>query len=162
MIDYEVQRCTRQCAATGRQLEPGETFYSVLAVEGAQVARRDYAAEAWHGPPEDALGWWKSRMPERDAHKLRWAPNDVMLHLLEELESQGELRDMRYVLALLLARRRVARLEESEFDATGQEWLVVHCPKYDQIYKVRVAAPTPERVEEIQDELAKLLFADAK
>src|SRR5690606_20148382 len=109
MIDYEIQRCTRECATTGRQLEPGETFYSVLIVEGAQVVRRDYSPEAWEGPPEGVLGWWKSQMPSRDGNKLHWAPNDVMLHLLEELEAQAELSDMRYILALLLVRRRVVR-----------------------------------------------------
>ncbi len=30
MIDYEIQRCTRHCAASGRELVEGETFYSVL------------------------------------------------------------------------------------------------------------------------------------
>ncbi len=161
-MDYEVQRCTRQCAASGRQLEPGEVFYSMLVVEGAQVERRDYAPEAWQGPPEGALGWWKSQMPEREGHKLHWAPNDVMLHLLEELQSQTALHDMRYVLALLLVRRRVLRLEESEFDAQGEESLVLYCAKNEQTYRVRVATPDAQRIEAIQDELAKLLFADAK
>ena len=63
MIDYEVQRCTRHCAATGRELQPGETFYSTLTAEGSQVVRHDYSVEAWQGPPEGVLGWWKSHMP---------------------------------------------------------------------------------------------------
>lgn len=161
MMDYEVQRCTRHCAATGRQFEPGETFYSMLVVEGAQVVRHDYAPEAWQGPPHGVLGWWKSQMPARDAHKLHWAPNDVMLHLFEELEPQPELQDMRYVLALLLIRRRVLRLEESEIDEQGRESLAVYCGKNEQTYQVLVATPTEERTDAIQEELAKLLFADA-
>ena len=57
VIDYEIQRCTRHCAASGRELVEGETFYSVLLQRGASLERVDYSAEAWNGPPPDALGW---------------------------------------------------------------------------------------------------------
>ena len=160
-MEYEIQRCTRQCAKTERQLEPEEVFYSVLTVEGAQVVRRDYCLEAWDGPPDGALGWWKSHMPARDSRRMHWAPNDVMLDLLDELEGQPDLADMRYVLALLLLRRRVLRLEESEEDAQGGELLVVYCPKKETTSKVTVATPTEERTQQIQAELSRLLFADA-
>lgn len=161
MIDYEVQRCTRHCAATGRKLEPGEEFYSTLTAEGSQVVRHDYAKEAWQGPPERVLGWWKSHMPDQNAKKLHWAPNDVMLDLLESLESQPDKRDMRYVLALLLIRRRVVRLEETETDETGGEVSVLYCPRREATYRVATATPGDERTAEIQQELSRLLFADA-
>jgi len=161
MIDYEVQRCTRHCAVTGRELQPGEMFYSTLVAEGAQVVRRDYAMDAWQGPPEGVLGWWKSQMPERQAKKLGWAPNDVMLELLESLESQPDKTDMRYVLALLLVRRRVVRLEETEHDDQGREVSVIYCPRRDTTYRVLTAMPDEARTNEIQEELARLLFANA-
>jgi hypothetical protein len=161
MIDYEVQRCTRHCAATGRELQPGEEFYSTLTAEGAQVVRHDYAKEAWKGPPEGVLGWWKSHMPDRNAKKLHWAPNDVMLDLLESLESQPDKMDMRYVLALLLIRRRVVRLEETETDDARREISVLYCPRRETTYRVVTATPSDERTTEIQEELARLLFADA-
>ena len=55
MIDYEIQRCTRRCAATDRELKDGETCYSVLVAEGAAVVRRDYSAQAWQGPPDQVV-----------------------------------------------------------------------------------------------------------
>ena len=161
MIDYEVQRCTRHCAATGRELQPGEAFYSTLTAEGAQVVRHDYSQEAWQGPPEGVLGWWKSHMPKRNTKKLHWAPNDVMLELLESLEAQPDKMDMRYVLALLLIRRRVVRLEETEKDASGREVSVLYCPRRETTYRVVTVMPNAERTTEIQEELARLLFADA-
>lgn len=160
MIDYEVQRCTRHCASTGRELQPGEEFYSVLVAEGAQVVRRDYAREAWTGPPAGVLGWWKSHMPERQAKKVQWAPNDVMLELLETLEQQPEKRDMRYVLSLLLIRRRVIRLEDTEPTADGGEISVLYCPRRETTYRVETTLPSDERIVEIQQELAQLLFAE--
>jgi hypothetical protein len=159
MIDYEVQRCTRRCAATGRELRPGEVLYSTLTAEGSHVVRRDYCAAAWQGPPEGILGWWKSLVSDPSAKKVHWAPNDVMLDLLQALESQPDKQDMRYVLALLLVRRRVIRQEASERDAKNREVSVLYCPRRETTYRVVVELPSPQRADEIQDELARLLFA---
>ncbi|MCO6454003.1 MAG: hypothetical protein J5I93_01705 [Pirellulaceae bacterium] len=162
MLDFAVQRCTRRCHASDRELAPGETFYSVLVADGAEVTRRDYAAEAWQGPPAGALGWWKSQMPAPHARKMHWAPNDVILHYFQQLGEETAETDIRYVLALLMIRRRIMRLEQTERDAQGQELLVLYCPRSDVEYRVAVVMPTAERVRAIQDELARLLYADAE
>ena len=161
MIDFEIQRCTRRCAKTQREFKPGEPFYSVLVPDGAEIRRHDYSAEAWDGPPEDAVGWWKSQMPDANAHKMHWAPNDVMLHYFQQLEGQPGKEDIRYVLALLMIRRRIVRLEATETDPQGREIMVLYCPRGEVEYRVPVTAPAGPRVDEIQQELAALLFADA-
>ncbi len=161
MIDFEFQRCTRRCAATDRELRSEEVFYSVLTSEGAEVVRRDYCEEAWTEPPEGAIGWWKSQMPSPNANKMHWAPNDVMLHYFQELEDNTAKADVRYILALLLIRRRIVRLDDREKDAKGRELMVLYCPKNETEYKVLTVPPTGSRINEIQDELARLLFADA-
>ena len=104
-MDYELQRSTRKCAKSGRDLAAGEVFYSVLSTEGSQVVRHDFAPEVWQGPPDGALGWWKAHAPaaESKAKKPHWAPNDVMLQLFDELAEQPDRADMRYVLALTAA-----------------------------------------------------------
>jgi len=160
-MDYEVQRCSRHCAVTGRELVAGEEFFSALICEGVDVVRKDYSKEAWSEPPEGAVGWWKSQIPGPDAKRIHWAPNDVMLHFFEQLEAQPDREDMRYVLALLLIRRRVMRLEEEEHDAEGREVLVLYCPRREATYQVPVVVPDEARIQQIQEELAKLLFAHA-
>lgn len=161
MLDFEVQRCTRRCAETDRELKPGETFYSVLVAEGADVVRHDYCEEVWQGPPNDNLGWWKSQMPQLNAKKMHWAPNDVILHYFEQLDGQPEKEDVRYILALLMVRRRIVRLEETETDDAQREVMVLYCPRNENQYRVAVATPNKQRIEGIQQELAQLLLADA-
>ncbi|MHC4404392.1 MAG: hypothetical protein ACYTG0_32460 [Planctomycetota bacterium] len=160
-MDYEIQRCTRCCAETGRELAPGEEFYSVLTAEGAELKRRDYSIDAWKGPPEGAVGWWKSQMPTLASKRMHWAPNDVMLHCFDQLETQPDKHDMRYVLALLLVRRRVMRMEDKEHDPEGRELMVLHCPRRDTTYRVPAVVPEESRIQAIQEELARLLFAKA-
>lgn len=156
MIEQEVQRFSRRCAATGRQLQPGESYYSVLVEQGGIWQRLDYAADAWPGPPEGALAWWKSRIAERGARRPHWAPNDVLLSFFDELAEQPQHQDLRYVLALLLVRRRVMRLVETVADSHGQK-LVLYCPRREETYHVPVATPSEQRIENIQQQLCSLL-----
>jgi len=160
MIDYEVQRCTRRCAATDRELKDGEVCYSVLMAEGAAVVRRDYAAEAWPGPPEDCLGWWKSTVVDPHAGRLSWAPSDIMLSYFERLLADPSAEDARYVLALLLVRRRVLRVEGHDNDTNGRETLVLYCSRNEAEYRVAEVMPSPERAAAIQQQLAELLQTD--
>ena len=160
-MEYEIQRCTRHCAATGRELAPGEEFYSVLIAEGADLRRYDYSADAWAGPPDGVIGWWKSQMPGPTSKRIHLAPNEVLLHFFEDLQSQPDKEEMRYVLALLLVRRRLMRLEEQEHDERGREVLVLYCPRRETTYRVPAVAPDQSRIDEIQEELARLLFAKA-
>ncbi len=158
MVDFDLQHNTRHCAASGRELRPGELFYTVLRKAGATVERLDYGAEAWTGPPEVCLAWWKSQLPAAiDNKKPQWAPNDVLLNLFETLAEQPEQADLRYVLTLLLIRRRLLRLEESQRDEQGIEQLTVYCPRNETQYHLPAIVPDEARVQAIQAELGKLL-----
>ena len=156
-MDFEVQRCTRRCAETDRALKPGETICSVLVAEGAEVVRYDYCEASWQGPPDGALGWWRSRIPPVDTKRIRWAPNDVMLELFDQWSEEPDRQDMRYVLTLLLVRRRVMRIEESLDDPGDRSVLTVYCPRREVTYEVSCCEPTEARVAEIQAELGRLL-----
>jgi hypothetical protein len=85
----------------------------------------------------------------------------VMLDYFQQLEEQSGKEDVRYILTLLMIRRRILRLEDSEFDEDGVEKMVVFCPRNETEHRVPVVSPDPDRASEIQDELARLLFADA-
>jgi hypothetical protein len=161
LLDFEVQRCTRRCAASDRALEPGDLCYSVLEVHGADVLRKDFAAESWTGAPEGAVGWWKGRVPEPTAKKIKLAPNDVLLELFDQLAERPDQWDLRYVLTLLLIRRRVLRVDLGA-NANEQDQMSVYCPKRDVTFEVVVSMPSGPRIDEIQNQLSELLIADAE
>ena len=157
MIDYDIQRCSRRCAASDRELKNGEECYSVLIEQAGGIVRRDYSAEGWPGPPDNAIGWWKSTVIDPNAGRMSWAPNDVMLHYFERLADDSAAEDTRYVLGLLLVRRRVLRVDGNETDAGGRPRLVLYCGRNEAQYRVAEVAPTPERTAAIQQQLADLL-----
>jgi len=161
MFDIEYKRCTRQCAATGRELSAGETIYSALVQEGGQIVRLDYAEDQWQGAPEGTLSFWRSSIPDANTAKQHWAPNDVMLHYFEQLAENQQQQDVRYVLGLLMIRRRILRHEDTEPDQSGNETMVLHCPRNEKDYRLTVVHPDQSRVEQIQEELAKFLQSDS-
>ncbi|MFO0805973.1 MAG: hypothetical protein U0791_22945 [Gemmataceae bacterium] len=59
--EYDIQGPTRVCAASGRELKPGDRFHGVLVEEDGKLVRRDYAEEAWNGPPEQKIAHWVGR-----------------------------------------------------------------------------------------------------
>jgi hypothetical protein len=157
MLDFEIQRCSRRCFATERELKDGEVCYSVLIPEGSSVVRRDYSREAWQGPPDNALGWWQTTVVDPSAGRPQWAPGDVMLQYFERLLDDPSAADARYVLALLLVRRRVLRVERTETDNAGQNVLHLFGSRTEAHYQVPEVMPTPERAAQIQQQLAELL-----
>ena len=167
MFNYEVPRCSKLCVATNRELKPGEWFYSVLLAESGQIKRLDYSQDGWEGPPTqgaddgiDLIGWWKSRLPTPNDISVKLAPNDILLNLFDQLSDQLDKQDMRYVLVLLLVRRRILRLEKEEIDVeTGQKTMIVYCPKREASYRVPVTVPSDEQVELMQETLTGLLYA---
>ncbi len=160
LLDFEVQRCTRRCAQTDRPLAVGETCYSVLEASASEVVRKDFCADVWRGPPDSAIAWWRSRVPEQTARKVKLAPNDVLLELFDQLADQHEQQDLRYVLTLLLIRRRVVRIDMPDDGAA--DVICVYCPKRDATYSVAVAMPDQARIDQIQQQLSDLLIADAE
>jgi len=156
VLDFEVQRFTRVCAKTERELRPGDEFFSYLTRDGGDTIRVDVATEAWEGPPEDCLGWWKSIVPDLKSKKMNWAPHEVMLHYFAETEDKPDQADVRYILALLMVRRRIFRIEDSESE-NDVERLVLFCAQNETEYRVAVTPITPERSKEVQALLAQLL-----
>jgi hypothetical protein len=161
-VDFEIGRFTRRCAATDREFRPGDTFYSVLIPAGATVIRKDYSADHWPGAAEESICWWKSEMPDTSAHKVTWAPNDAILGYFTELIEKPTRADQLYVLALLMIRKRIVRLEESQRNEAGDEEMLLYCPGNEQEYRVAVVEPDAQRIEQIQTELAQLLFSAVK
>lgn len=158
MLDFEVKKFTRLCARTERELKPGEVFYSYLTREGGDTLRKDVAAEQWKGPPEECMAWWKSAVPDPKSKKVHWAPHDVMLHYFAETEGKEDQLDVRYILALLMIRRRILRVEASETDDQGCEQMTLYCSRNETEYQVAVVPIAPERASAVQDLLSELLM----
>ena len=160
-MDYRIQKPQFRCVSSDRLLTAGEPFYSALVRDDGKIVRQDVAAEAWEGPPAASLAWWRSTVPAEDA-KPTLAPVDVLLDLLEQLE--GDLGDapLRYLLALVLVRRRVLKIvDASEGDGADAEdsVLSVNCRRRGSDYRIRIQPPAATEKDDLERRLSELLWA---
>jgi len=154
-MDLKLQRPQTQCAATGRAFAAGDLVCSVLLRRNGTIERVDFAAEAWSGPPADAIAWWRCRHPAAQDAGREPAPADALLDALEALEDSPD-EPLRYLLALQLVRRRVLRMPDTREGHDDPDALVLTCRRRGRDYRVRVAAAVDEGVEE---RLAGLLWS---
>lgn len=148
---------------SGRELQPGDVFFSALIEEKDAMRRLDFAAEHWTAPDGDSLpnnwvGWWKTQIPAAQEKKVKLAPNDILFALFDELRAKPDQSDMLYVLTLLLIRRRLLKYEREEETESGRKVLIVYGLKDNAVYEIATAMPDRQRLEEIQEQLAQLLY----
>jgi hypothetical protein len=158
MLDYQIQPNTRRCAASGRELRPGERYFSTLLDEGGKFVRKDFAAEAWQGPPDGAFGFWAGRIPQPNAKRRPPIDDELLLDCFGRLEGQEEPGrvSFRYVLALLLMRRRRFRFEEAKEEA-GREVLCLRCTRTGARHEVVNPGLSDEELTAVQDDVFQAL-----
>jgi hypothetical protein len=158
MTDYQIQPNTRRCAVTGRELRPGEKYYTVLLEQGSKFERRDYSTEAWQGPPPGAFSFWAGRIAEDEGAQRRPIDDELLSDCFQRLEGEtdpGRIR-FRYVVALLLMRRKRFKFEEVQSE-NGQEILCLRCTRTRQQYRVVNPRLTEAEMAEVQEEVLKVL-----
>jgi len=158
MTEYQIQPNSRRCTVTGRELRPTECFFTALVEADGQFVRQDYSAEAWHGPPPGAFSFWSGRVPkEGETHKPR-VDDDMLLECFERLENQTEPRKLsfRYVVALLLMRRKRLKFEESAV-VNDREVLTLRCVKTGTRHQVANPGMPEEEMAAVQEEVFKVL-----
>lgn len=160
--EYKVNRCTRQCHALGRPLREGEWYYSIILEAGEDYIRQDFSAEAWTGPPAAAVGWWKKRMPTADEKKLILAPAEVLIDLLRQMGQFPAKAKSRYLLALMLMRRRIVRpVRESTESPIAENSIRVEVIADGCTIDVPICEITRSEADTLRNELNELLYCEA-
>jgi hypothetical protein len=158
VIDYQIQPNTRRCSVSGRELQPGERYYGVLLEEGGKFVRKDFSVEAWQGAPEGAFSFWMGRLAPPQSKRRPPIDDEMLMECFQRLEGQLEPNRIRfrYVVALLLMRRRRLRFEETQRDG-GQEILLLRCVRGGARHAVVNPGLTDEELATVQDDVFQAL-----
>jgi len=160
-VEYQFRPIGKKCAATGADLVPGRNCYSVLVEREGELQRLDYSEAGWTGPPEGALGVWKCLVPK--AAEVRHEPLDTsaLMRCFEQLteEASPAREGLRYILALLLMKKRRLRLETSRIDG-ADEYLQLAGAQGEGAYEVRDLKPSEEDILQWQRELNVYLASE--
>ena len=160
MSEWKIRRRQPACAACEREFEDGEQHASLLSIVDAELARADLCAACWRGRGESDgldLFWWFTRHRAGRRRTLALDRATIERLILEHEGRDGEqLAELRFVLCLLLMRKKRLRLERVQRARTG-EALVVRRPRRREELVVRVFDFTPERLDELRAKLQEVL-----
>ncbi len=121
-MDYQVKPIGKKCAATGDELVPGSTCFSVLVDQKGELVRLDFSADGWQSWEGAPVASWQCTVPEPATAKKQTIDADGLMAYFEQMteDANPAQEKLRYVLALLLLQKRRLRLEGSHNDGNGE------------------------------------------
>lgn len=161
---WEFSRTTGSCAATGRELAEGEAYYAVLFETPEGFERKDFTLDAWDGPPPGSYCYWRARVLVREK---KTGPVTVDLALLThfflrlEDEESPIKQQFRFVLALLLMRKRLLKLDRAVQDGDREYWQV-RLVREQSEHKILNPKLSDQEVEQLSEQLKAILSGDAE
>jgi hypothetical protein len=157
MTDYQLPAPSRRCHSTGRELQPGETYCAAVVDEEGRLVRREFAPDAWTGPPENVIGHWTARVPSAGETPKRPIDVDLLVECFRRLDAATEPDrvQFRYVVALLLLRHKRFKLDGTRKGTT--EHLGLNDVRTGERYAVLDPRMTEEVMATVQDEVFRVL-----
>ena len=124
MADWSIRKPDGQCCGTGQQIEPGEYFYAALVKTDEGLIRCDYCRQYWQEKKPDVFCYWKTRLPDPDQKKQIFIDDEMLMAFFEKLEKDTEQEkiNFRFVLALILMRKRRLKYSSSRTDDGTEIW----------------------------------------
>ncbi|MCE0522813.1 MAG: hypothetical protein LV480_07870 [Methylacidiphilales bacterium] len=158
--EWNIQSRALQCAVSGRPFEKGERVFSALYWRDGHYSRVDLCAEAWNARNEniEPLSAWQTDfvppappVPE----PLRKDDAESLLRRLMTENAPGT-RNARYILALMLERKKVVRQIERQRQEGSSTLVYEHLPS-GEVWLIEDPGLKLGELSAVQDEVAHLL-----
>jgi hypothetical protein len=157
---YEVPRPAGHCSVTGRKIEAGERFFAAVRETPDGIERIDVSPEAWEGfDRSGVLAFWQTVMPAHEVKKKVFVDDEVLCTLFERLADATEpvKVNFRFVLGLILMRKRFIVFEESRQEEGGRDVWVVRMKGKDERLQLIDPKLNEQQVTEVSQQLGEIL-----
>lgn len=124
---YSIARAEGKCSVCGRIIETNQKLMAALRDTPAALERVDVCLDCWNGYDSSSLlGFWQATMHPPTAKKKIFLDDDVLCELFERLaETQEQVKiNFRFVLGLILMRKRRIIYESTRLDGDKEIWSV--------------------------------------
>lgn len=169
--EYNITRTTGRCAACDRPMEAGEEFMATIrrapANADEEFVRVDFCQACWQGrdgqadaEAGDVFGTWLGRMPEPKAPKRKtFVDDEVLGDFFRRLAGVDEpaKRQFRFVLALILMRKKLLIYDRSQPAPDGGDLWTMHWKGSDESCDVIDPHMDEEMVAEVSRQLGSIL-----
>ena len=161
MEQWQIERTQGQCAGTGEALEAGEEYYAALLDKQTTFERVDYSLAYWDQHKPEVYSFWKTRMPLPNQKKSLFVDDGVLFNFFERLETEKEQGriNFRFVLTLILMRKRILKYLDSRRENGAEIWKVrlVREKKEHDVVNPQL---DDEQIEQVSQELSAILRAE--
>lgn len=157
MNQWNVTKRAPVCGACQRAFEDGEAHISALLLSGEDIAREDACLACWRASAAQAERiWWRTRhsSSKRPGIALNLAALEALFVRLEGRQEVA-LRELRYVLCLILMRKRRLKIERVARDERG-EGLIVLRPRIKDSFWVAVFDFSAEKIDALRERLQEV------
>jgi hypothetical protein len=122
---YDMSRPGGTCSVSGNSIEPGMRFFAALRDTPTGLQRVDVLPDHWDAIDKtDLLAFWQTTMPRPEQKKKLFVDDAILTELFERLgEATEEPKlNFRFVLGLILMRKRILSYEGSRNDDGKEIW----------------------------------------
>ena len=161
MDEWEINKPLGQCYGTGKKIEHGEEYFAALVEAEEGLQRRDFCADYWESQKPDVFCYWKSKLPQPGQKKQIFVDDQMLMAFFERLERETEQEkvNFRFVLALVLMRKRLLKYGETTIENDKEIW---HLRVVGDKNIVEVINPhlDEEQIEQLSSQIGEILQTD--
>ncbi len=157
---YSVSKPQGTCAYTNEPINPGDKMMAMVVESPAGLDRLDYKLEAWDQDDQSkALAFWQTVMPAPDQVKKKlFVDDEVLCTLFEKLSETTEENKIqfRFILGLILMRKRLLVYESSQIVNGNEEWTMRRKGKEDRFTMINPRL-NEEQVKSVSAQLGEIM-----
>ncbi len=161
MEDWEINKPLGQCWGTGKKIEYGEEYFAALVETEQGLQRRDFCADYWQKEKPNVFCYWKSKLPRPDQKKQRFVDDEMLMVFFERLaqETEQEKVNFRFVLAMVLMRKRRLKYDSSKTEGDKEIWRL-RVVGDNQFVEVINPHLDEEQIKQLSSQMGQILQTD--
>ncbi len=161
MDEWEINKPLGQCHGTERKIEYGEEYFAALVDTEEGLKRQDFCADYWESQKPDVFCYWRTRLPDPGQKRQLFVDDQMLMAFFERLgkETEPEKINFRFVLALILMRKRILKYDETK-TVDDQELWRLRVVGEKQIVEVVNPHLDEEQIEQLSSQIGEILQTD--
>ncbi len=161
MDEWEIDKPLGQCYGTGKKIEHGQEYFAALVETPEGFQRRDFCADYWQRQKPDVFCYWKTKLPEPGRKKQLFVDDQMLMAFFDRLahETEQEKVNFRFVLMLILMRKRLLKYDSSRTEDDKEIWRlrIVGEEKFTEVVNPHL---DEGQIEQLSSQLSDILQVD--
>jgi hypothetical protein len=164
--EYNISKTSGQCNKCEKQLAVGQEFVAVVKDVNDDLSRLDFCKACWDALGEEGgqadpaiVGIWHTKVPQAQEKKRQFVDNELLVDFFTRTEGAQDATKVsfRYVLALVLMRKKLLVYDGMQKDAAGAELWLTHLRGSEQAYHVIDPKMDEDKIAEVGRRLDEIL-----